>query len=94
MSLKQYFKVIDTPLAIVVGSVGAVLITLQLGAVGLLAQGQVDRAAEREAGLKNQQTLVSQCLGGTVHRGYAACVRQQQLMDGQASYRVSSVAER
>jgi hypothetical protein len=96
MSLKQYFKVIDTPLAIVVGSVGAVLVTLQLGAVGMLAQGQMDRAAEREAGLKSQHTLVAQCLDGSVHRGYAACVRLQQRMNEQqqASYSVSGITER
>ena len=39
MSLQQYLKVIDTPFAIVVGSVCAVLLTLQLGvAAGVLSQ--------------------------------------------------------
>ncbi len=45
MSLKQYFKVIDTPFAIVVGSVGAVLVTLQLGAAAGVLNQDTDHGA-------------------------------------------------
>jgi hypothetical protein len=73
MSLKSYFEVVDAPLAIVVGGVGAVLITLQLGALGLLVQSQVDRANEREAGARQERMAHARCLGVSGVEAFSAC---------------------
>ncbi|MCZ2498354.1 hypothetical protein GN316_16460 [Xylophilus sp. Kf1] len=73
MSIKSYFQVVDAPLAIVVGGVGAVLIALQLGAVGWLAQSQVDRAHEREAGARQVRMEQARCLGVSGVDAFAAC---------------------
>jgi hypothetical protein len=73
MSIKSLFQFVDAPLAIVVGGVGAVLIVLQLGAVGLLAQSQVDRAHEREAGAREVRMARAHCLGVQGAQAFAAC---------------------
>jgi hypothetical protein len=73
MSLKSYFEVVDAPLAIVLGGVAAVLITLQLGALGLLVQSQVDRANEREAGARQERMAHARCLGVSGAEAFAAC---------------------
>ena len=73
MSIKSYFKVVDAPFAIMVGSVGAVLIALQLGAVGWLAQSQVDRAQQREAGARQVRMEQARCLAVSGAEAYAAC---------------------
>lgn len=75
MSFQSFFKVLDTPLAIVVGGVAAVLIVLQLGAVGLLAQSQVDRASQREAGAREMRMARARCLGVQGAEAFAACSR-------------------
>lgn len=73
MSFKSYFRFVDAPLAIVVGGVAAVLITLQLGALGMLVQSQVDRAAQREAGAREVRMARAHCLGVQGAAAYAAC---------------------
>ncbi|MFE8644545.1 hypothetical protein ACFX58_05620 [Sphingomonas sp. NCPPB 2930] len=74
-AFKQIAQLVDAPLAIVVGSVGAVLIAIQLGAVGMVAQAQVDKAHERDAQVQEQRIAVAHCLGAQGTGGHAACVR-------------------
>ena len=73
MSIKSYFKVVDAPLAIVVGGVAAVLIALQLGAVGWLAQAQVERAKERDSSQRETRMARAQCLNVQGAEAFAAC---------------------
>ena len=73
MSFKSFFRFVDAPHAIVVGGVAAVLIVLQLGAVGLLAQSQVDRAMQREADLRQVRMDKARCLGSAGVEAFAAC---------------------
>ena len=82
MSIKSYFKVVDAPLAIVVGGVGAVLITLQLGALGLLVQSQVDRASEREAGARQERMAHARCLGVSGVEAFAECRQSTPSVQG------------
>ncbi len=94
MSFKHYLRVIDAPFAIVVGSVGAVLVAIQLGAVGLVAQEQMDRAAERDATLRTQRVAVAHCLGAEGRGGHAACVREQLHTPAVFDPRVTTIAVR
>ena len=73
MPIPSFFKFVDAPLAIVVGGVGAVLITLQLGALGLLVQSQVDRAHERDAGARQERMANARCLGAPGAEAFATC---------------------
>jgi len=75
VSIQSYFKVVDAPLAIVVGGVAAVLIVLQLGAVGLLAQSQMERATERDASVREVRLARARCLGVQSARDFAECSR-------------------
>lgn len=76
-AFKQIAQLVDAPLAIVVGSVGAVLIAIQLGAVGMVAQAQVDKAHERDNHAQGQRIAVAHCLGAQGVGGHAACVKEQ-----------------
>lgn len=76
-AFKQFAQLVDAPLAIVVGSVGAVLIAIQLGAVGMVAQAQVDKAHERDNQVVGQRIAVAHCLGAQGAGGHAACVKSQ-----------------
>ncbi|QHI98076.1 hypothetical protein GT347_08755 [Xylophilus rhododendri] len=93
MSLKSLLQVLDAPLAIVVGGVAAVLIVLQLGALGMLVQSQVDRAAQREAGVREQRMARMQCLGAQGRESFAACNLQADSARG-VQPQVQSVAMR
>jgi len=73
MSLQTLFKFLDAPFAIVVGGVAAVMIVLQLGAVGWLAQSQVDRAAQRESQVRQVRMEKAHCLGAAGVEAFAAC---------------------
>lgn len=77
-AFKQIAQLVDAPLAIVVGSVGAVLIAIQLGAVGMVAQAQVDKAHERDTQVQEQRIAVAHCLGAQGVGGHAACVKAQR----------------
>ncbi|MCS4510394.1 hypothetical protein [Xylophilus ampelinus] len=74
---KQIIQLVDAPLAIVVGSVGAVLIAIQLGAVGMVAQAQVDRAHERAIRHHYRHIAVARCMGATGVGGQSGCVAGQ-----------------
>ena len=74
---KQIVQLADAPLAIVVGSVGAVLVAIQLGAVGMVAQAQVDKAYERDHPAQSRRVAAAHCLGAQDVGGYSACVRDQ-----------------
>ena len=76
-AFKQITQLVDAPLAIVVGSVGAVLVAIQLGAVGMVAQAQVDKAHERDNQVQGQRIAVAHCLGAQGVVGHAACVKEQ-----------------
>lgn len=76
-TFKHITQLVDAPLAIVVGSVGAVLIAIQLGAVGMVAQEQVDRAYERDNQVQSQRIAVAHCLGAQGVSGHAACLKEE-----------------
>ena len=55
---------------------GALVILCQLVAMGMVADGQVQKAAARDSRLSSQRVALAECFANTLEAARGSCVRQ------------------